>query len=101
LEETLADESIDVVIVANPSEQHAETALLALQHGKHVLVEIPLAMSIGDAERTVDEAAKRHLTLGVVHPLRARPELIALSERIARGEEAHPARRGPALHAPA
>jgi 2-hydroxy-4-carboxymuconate semialdehyde hemiacetal dehydrogenase len=87
LDEALVDEAIDVVVVANPSEDHAATALLALQHDKHVLVEIPLAMSFRDAERVVHEAATRSRALGVVHPLRARPDLIALRERIARGDE--------------
>ncbi len=87
LEEALDDEAIDIVILANPSEQHAETALLALRHGKHVLVEIPLAMTLADAESIVEEASTRRLTLGVVHPLRARTELAELRERVASGAE--------------
>jgi 2-hydroxy-4-carboxymuconate semialdehyde hemiacetal dehydrogenase len=87
LDEALDDEAIDIVILANPSERHAETALLALRHGKHVLVEIPLAMSLADAELIVEEASRRRLTLGVVHPLRARIELAELRERVATGAE--------------
>ena len=87
LEEALADSAIDVVILANPSEQHAETALASLSHGKPTLVEIPLAMSLADSDRLVTVARDRGLTLGVVHPLRLRPELIALRERVAAGQE--------------
>lgn len=87
LEEALAEQAIEVVILATPSEGHAEAALLALEHGKHVLVEIPLAMSLADAERVVSEAAARSLTLGVVHPLRARVELAGLRDRVEAGEE--------------
>jgi 2-hydroxy-4-carboxymuconate semialdehyde hemiacetal dehydrogenase len=87
LAEALADDAIDLVIVANPSEQHAETARRVLEHGKHALVEIPLAMTLAETEQLVGLAATSGLTLGVVHPLRARPELIALRARVDRGEE--------------
>jgi 2-hydroxy-4-carboxymuconate semialdehyde hemiacetal dehydrogenase len=87
LEEALADDAIDAVILATPSETHAESALLALRSGRPVLVEIPLAMNLHDASRVVQEAAARELTLGVVHPLRARAELDELRQRIERGAE--------------
>jgi len=87
LAEALEDPTIDVVIVANPSEDHAEAAALSLAHDKHVLVEIPLGLSLEEAETVVAEAAIRGLTLGVVHPLRARPDLRALRERVAEGVE--------------
>jgi 2-hydroxy-4-carboxymuconate semialdehyde hemiacetal dehydrogenase len=87
LEEALADEAIDAVILTTPSETHADWTLLALGAGKPVLVEIPLAMSLPDAERVVREAASKDLPLGVVHPFRARPELAELRERIMAGEE--------------
>ena len=87
LEEALADDAVDVVILATPSETHAESALLALESGRPVLVEIPLAMSLPDAERVVEEAATRGLPLGVVHPLRARPELDELRQRVENGSE--------------
>ena len=50
------DPKVDVVILANPSEQHAETALVALEHSKHTLVEIPIALNLADAERIVATA---------------------------------------------
>jgi 2-hydroxy-4-carboxymuconate semialdehyde hemiacetal dehydrogenase len=75
------------VILANPSEQHAASAELVLAHGKHLLVEIPLAMSLTEAEALVAGADERALELGVVHPLRARVELVALRERLRRGDE--------------
>jgi len=83
----LADDQIDVVILANPSEQHAETALASLAHGKHTLVEIPLAMNLPDAERVVALARQRNLRLGVVHPMRARSEMNELRSRVIGGQE--------------
>jgi 2-hydroxy-4-carboxymuconate semialdehyde hemiacetal dehydrogenase len=87
LDEALNDAEVEVVILANPSELHAETALKSLQHGKHTLVEIPIAMNLPDAERVVEEAETHGLTLGVVHPTRMQPEMAALRERTMAGEE--------------
>ncbi len=87
LEESLNDDEIDVVILANPSELHAETAIAALTHGKHTLVEIPISMNLPDAERVVATARQRNLRLGVVHPKRMQPEFVALRERVRAGEE--------------
>lgn len=87
LHEALEDAAVDAVIVANPSELHAETALTCLQHDKPTLVEIPIAMNLADAQRVVEEAQRRGLTLGVVHPMRLRPERAPLRERLSRGEE--------------
>jgi 2-hydroxy-4-carboxymuconate semialdehyde hemiacetal dehydrogenase len=87
LNEALDDPEIDVVIIAGPSETHADMAVAALEHDKHTLVEIPIAMSLADAERVVATAKERGRTLGVVHPMRFRPERKAVTERVGRGEE--------------
>ena len=87
LEDALADPAVDAVIVASPSELHADMALQCLAHGKPTLVEIPIAMSYAASERVVAEAEGRGLTLGVVHPMRFRKERAPLRGRLARGEE--------------
>jgi 2-hydroxy-4-carboxymuconate semialdehyde hemiacetal dehydrogenase len=45
LEDALTDEAIDAIIVTSPSELHYDQTSRALEAGKHVLVEIPIAMS--------------------------------------------------------
>ena len=87
LSEALADPQIDAVIVASPSEQHAEMALACIEHGKPTLLEIPIAMNLADAERVVAAAEQHHVTLGMVHPMRFRSEREPLRQRIAAGEE--------------
>lgn len=87
LEEALSDPAIDIVIVAGPSETHAEMATAALEHGKHTLVEIPIAMNLEDSERVVALAKAKGLHLGVVHPMRFRAERTELLARIQAGEE--------------
>jgi len=49
-DEAIADPEVDVVIIAGPSETHVEMSVKALEAGKHVLVEIPIAMNLEGAE---------------------------------------------------
>ncbi len=87
LDEALNDPDVDVVIIAGPSETHADMTIASLEHGKHTLVEIPIAMNLEGAERAVATAQERGLTLGVVHPMRFREERFPVVQRVSRGEE--------------
>lgn len=86
-DQALADPEVDVVIIAGPSETHAEMTLKSIAAGKHTLVEIPIAMNLAGAEQAVAAAREVGVTLGVVHPMRFRSERAAVIERIRRGEE--------------
>jgi predicted dehydrogenase len=66
-DEVLKDAAIEAVVVATPVATHYEYARKALEHGKHVLVEKPLACSVAEAESLIEIAAKRDLTLMVDH----------------------------------
>lgn len=46
-----AEASLDAVLIATPTQSHVEIALAALEQGLHVLMEKPIAMSVGQAER--------------------------------------------------
>lgn len=64
--EVLKDSSIDIVHVCTPNDSHAEITIAALEAGKHVMSEKPMAKTAEDARRMV-EAAKRtgkKLTVG-------------------------------------
>lgn len=58
---------IDAVAIATPVNTHYDLALQALQAGKHVLVEKPMASSSAQAQHLIDEANKRNLVLMVDH----------------------------------
>ncbi len=66
-EDLLRAPAIDAVVIATPVSSHYELALQALQEGKHVLVEKPLAMTSEQALRLTEEAERRRLTLLVDH----------------------------------
>ena len=56
--ELVADEEVELVVVAVPSHAHAQQAMEALAAGKHVLVEKPFAASFEEAERMFTAAAR-------------------------------------------
>jgi len=58
-EDVLADDDVEAVVIATPVSSHFELAASALKHGKHVLVEKPLAASSLEALRLI-KLAKEH-----------------------------------------
>ena len=62
----LARPDIDAVSICVPSGLHAQVAIDALQAGKHVLVEKPIALSLADADHMIAVARECGLRLGVV-----------------------------------
>ena len=63
VDELLADPSIDVVSVCVANTQHAEVTIKALNAGKHVLCEKPMAVSVEECEAMVKAADENHRTL--------------------------------------
>jgi predicted dehydrogenase len=74
----------DAVVVAAPADAHFDIAEAALLAGKHVLVEKPLAATLGQADRLAALAGERHLVLQVGHLLRYSAEHAAIAARIKR-----------------
>jgi predicted dehydrogenase len=71
--EVLRDPLISAVHVCTPNAQHFSMAKDALQAGKHVLCEKPLAISVAEAEELVSLAAQKGLRNCVCHNLRSYP----------------------------
>ncbi len=63
----LGDPEIDAVAIATPVSTHFEFAKAALQEGKHVLIEKPLASSTQECLRLIDLAQRQKRTLMVDH----------------------------------
>jgi 1,5-anhydro-D-fructose reductase (1,5-anhydro-D-mannitol-forming) len=89
-EELVADPSVDAVYVATPTAFHAEQTILCLEAGKHVLVEKPMAMSVEEAERMVQAARDRGLTLGVGFHLRHHPVHREIARLLRAGDAGEP-----------
>jgi predicted dehydrogenase len=63
----LADTSVDAVVIATPVYTHFDLGMAALQAGKHLLIEKPMASSGSQARTLIDEAARRRRVLMVDH----------------------------------
>lgn len=83
--ELLADKAVELVVVALPSFLHAERSIQALEAGKHVVCEKPMATSLDDADRMVAAAEATGNVLAVFQNRRYDPDFVKIREIIASG----------------
>jgi oxidoreductase len=81
----LADERLDVALVAAPNYVHAGTSARLLAAGVHVLCEKPMALSSSEARVLCAAAVRSERELMIAFPSRFRPEVVALREAVAQG----------------
>ena len=86
LAEALAQPGVEAVILATPTPLHAGQAVQAMETGKHVLVEIPMADSLADAEAVVATQQRTGVTAMVCHTRRFNPSHQWVHRRIVSGE---------------
>jgi 2-hydroxy-4-carboxymuconate semialdehyde hemiacetal dehydrogenase len=86
LEDSLALEDVDAVILCTPTQMHAEQSLACLKAGKHVQVEIPLADSLKGAEEVAAAQRQTGLVAMVGHTRRFNPSHQWVHKRIESGE---------------
>jgi predicted dehydrogenase len=89
VDEALADPEIDAILVATPVSTHHALARMALEAGKHVLVEKPMAASVAEAEDLVRVAEDRGLTLMTGHTFLYTAAVNKIKELISSGELGH------------
>lgn len=82
LEDVLSDPSINAISCATPAETHASVVARALEAGKHVFVEKPLALTLLDARSLVDLASRHNRTLMVGHLLQYHPVFAKLRQLV-------------------
>ncbi|MBV9326375.1 MAG: Gfo/Idh/MocA family oxidoreductase [Chloroflexi bacterium] len=66
-EDLCGDPDVEAVWISSPNRFHAEHTILAANHGKHVVVEKPMAVTLADAERMVEAADKNSVKLLAGH----------------------------------
>ncbi len=81
----LATEAIDAVVNLTPIQVHAETTLAALEAGKHVYCEKPIATDLAAAERLRDEAGRRGVVLVCAPSVLLFPQIVHARHLLARG----------------
>lgn len=69
VEALCADPAVEAVYVASPHQFHADHVCMAAAHGKHVLVEKPMALTLAECTRMIDacQSASVHLVVGHSH----------------------------------
>jgi predicted dehydrogenase len=86
LEEVLADDTIEAVMLATPISTHYALACASLDAGKHTFVEKPLAGSLDEAARLAARSERLGLVLMPGHTFLYSPPVQAIRELIASGE---------------
>jgi D-xylose 1-dehydrogenase (NADP+, D-xylono-1,5-lactone-forming) len=83
-EELLADPDVDAVYISLPNSMHVDWSIRALEAGKHVLCEKPMAQSVEPVERAFDAASAAGLVLAEAFMWRHHPQALRLVELLPR-----------------
>lgn len=86
LDETLARDDVDAVILCTPTQMHASQAIACMNAGKHVEVEIPLADNWADSQAVLDKQKETGLVCMVGHTRRFNPSHQYVHNKIKGGE---------------
>ena len=102
LEQALAEDAFDGVVITTPTFTHAEIAILAASSGKHVLCEKPMALAVEDCDAMAAAATEAGVVLQIGFVRRFQPEFVEAKRRIDAGEIGQPMivkslTRGPGL----
>ena len=82
----LEDKSIDVVHVLTPNRSHCEITVAALEAGKHVMCEKPMAKTAADARKMLEAAKRSGKKLTIGYQNRCRPDSLLLKKAVDRGD---------------
>jgi len=86
LGDVLKDQQIDAVHICTPNVQHFPMSMAAIEAGKAVLCEKPMAMTVDEAEQLVKAAKAKNTVNAVQHNLRYYPIVQQIREMIAHGD---------------
>lgn len=84
-EEAICDPAVDVICICTPSYLHAAMACDAVEAGKAVLVEKPLALKLEDCDRLIELAKQKGVQVGVVSQLRFSPAIGKVKKALEEG----------------
>jgi predicted dehydrogenase len=84
--EVLADSTVDAVAIATPARTHYELASAAIEAGKHVFIEKPLAMSVDEAAALIARAERQDVRLMVGHIFEYNPAVHFIRQAMQAGE---------------
>ncbi|WP_148575540.1 Gfo/Idh/MocA family protein [Nocardioides caldifontis] len=86
IEDALADDAVDAVVLCSPHRFHAEQIVAAAAAGKHVFCEKPLTTTGEEARRAIAAVRATGVQLGIGHERRFEPSMLRLREMCGSGE---------------
>lgn len=84
-DELLADNAVELTVVSLPSHLHADASIAALEAGKHVVCEKPMATSLDDADRMIAAAKESDQVLTIFQQRRYNPDFVTVRDVIDSG----------------
>jgi len=85
IRDLVASDDIDAVYLATPHQFHKDHAVLAAEHGKHIIVEKPMALTVSDCQQMIDAAERNGVALVVGHTHAFDPIVETMANVIASG----------------
>jgi phthalate 4,5-cis-dihydrodiol dehydrogenase len=85
-EELCASPDVDAVYIATPHQYHCSDVLTAARHGKHAIVEKPMALTLEECRTMTDAAERSGIALVVGHSHGFNPSIVMIRELVASGE---------------
>ncbi|MCU1589828.1 MAG: oxidoreductase domain protein [Frankiales bacterium] len=86
VDDLLGQDDVDLIIVSTPPNTHAEWTLRCLDAGKSVVVEKPFCLTVAEADRQIEAASDRALTLAVYQNRRWDADYLALKKVVRNGQ---------------
>lgn len=86
LQGVLADQEVQLVVLATPNRLHAAQGIAAMRAGKHVLIDKPMCLGSRECEELIDCAKSTGLALSVFHNRRFDSDYLTLRGLLERGE---------------
>jgi phthalate 4,5-cis-dihydrodiol dehydrogenase len=86
VEQLCADPEVEAVWICTPNQYHCEHVITAAEHGKHIVVEKPMALTIEECERMVAAAERHRVKLLCGHTQSFNPAIRAMRRIIQSGE---------------
>lgn len=84
VEELCQCQEVDAVWIATPNEFHAEHAVMASSHGKHIICEKPMAVTLQECDRMIEASEKNKVTL-LLHSKANDPPVAKIREIVSSG----------------
>lgn len=77
--------NFDTVLICSENANHLQDCLIAAKHGKHVIVEKPMALTVEEADRMIQATDENGVKLMICHPVRFTETMRQLKQNIEKG----------------